>query len=81
MRFGVNVIVGLGIAAAVLLGLGLGFDIGALVILALIVGCGALAIAVSRKAVAGESGPRTCPHCGGLISPNAPFCKHCNTVL
>ena len=25
--------------------------------------------------------PATCPNCGGLISPNAPYCKHCKATL
>ena len=70
-------IVGAGVLAAVLLGLGLGMDTGALVIFGLIVGCGALAIAVARRSEAGRVGPASCPECGGLLSPNAPYCKHC----
>ena len=78
MTFSTNLIVGLGLLAAVLLGLGLGFDVGAVVILALLIACGGVAIAVARKSAARATGPRICPDCGGLTSPHAPYCKHCN---
>lgn len=25
--------------------------------------------------------PATCPSCGGVVSPNAPYCKHCKAPL
>ena len=25
--------------------------------------------------------PATCPHCSGVVSPNAPYCKHCKAPL
>ncbi len=25
--------------------------------------------------------PGTCPECGGVVSPNAPYCKHCKAPL
>jgi hypothetical protein len=25
--------------------------------------------------------PATCPHCSGVVSPNAPYCKHCKEPL
>lgn len=25
--------------------------------------------------------PATCPNCGGVVSPNAPYCKHCKAPL
>lgn len=73
--------VGFGILAAVLLGLGVGFDRGAYVILGFIIAFGLIAVAATRKARAGLVRPRPCPNCGGLISPNAPYCKHCSEVL
>lgn len=81
MTAGVAAFVALGIAAAVLLGLGMGFDRGAYVILGSIVALGLVAVAITRKTQLGSVRPRSCPHCGGLISPNAPHCKHCGEVL
>ena len=51
------------------------------VILGFIVLFGALAIAVADKARSGAVQPASCPECGGLISPNAPHCKHCGEVF
>lgn len=81
MTKGVAAFVALGIAAAVLLGLAAGFDPWAVVLLGLIVGTGILAVATTRKSERGEVGPRRCPGCGGLVSPNAPYCKHCHEDL
>ena len=25
--------------------------------------------------------PAVCPSCGGVVSPNAPYCKHCKAPL
>ena len=77
MRALAAVVVVVGIVLAFLLGLERGFDLTAVVIFALIVGMGALALAVLRKSGRGTVGPATCEECGGLISPNAPYCKHC----
>ncbi len=81
MTTAVAVFVAVGVIAAVLLGVALGFDIGALVILAFIVGFALLAVAVAQRSARGLAEPASCPSCGGLISPNAPYCKHCNEVL
>ena len=81
MSVAVRLLVGLGILGAILLGLGLGFDSGSLVILGFIVLFGALAIAVADKAKSGAIEPATCPSCEGLISPNAPHCKHCGATF
>ena len=77
MRGAASGVVIAGIALAFLLGLERGFDVTGLVIFSLIVGVGALALAVVRKSGGGTVGPATCGECGGLISPNAPYCKHC----
>jgi len=77
----VAVFVSLGVIAAVLLGIALGFDVGAIVILAGIFGFALLAVAVAQRSARRLAEPATCPACGGLISPNAPYCKHCNEVL
>jgi F0F1-type ATP synthase assembly protein I len=81
MTKGVAGFIAVGIIAAVLLGIAAGFDPWAVILLGLISATGAVAIATTRKAERGETGPRSCPHCAGLISPNAPYCKHCNEVL
>lgn len=69
-----------GIVAAVLLGLGVGFDPTAYLILALIVLTGVGAVLIARRFRAGLAEPARCADCGGLISPNAPYCKHCNST-
>lgn len=38
---------------------------------------GGLAIAVARGKDKGMTAPAQCTACGGLMSPNAPYCKHC----
>ncbi len=81
MTVGVAIFVALGILAALLLGIGMGFDRGAYVILGFIIMVGLLAVAATRKAQMGSARPRTCPHCGGLISPKAPHCKHCGDLV
>ena len=69
------VIVGLGVAAA--LAIAAGLDATGTIIFALILVTGLLAIAVVKKSKEGVVGPAQCPECGGLLSPNAPYCKHC----
>jgi hypothetical protein len=61
----------------ILLGVNEGLDLKALIIIGLIAAFGALALAVTRKTKAGGIAPAQCTECGGLISPNAPYCKHC----
>ena len=77
MTLGVAVFVGSGILAAILLGIGVGFDVTAMVILALIVAVGLAAVSIASKFSTGEIEPAYCPACGGTLSPNAPYCKHC----
>ena len=81
MTGSVIVLVVAGVGAALLLGIGAGFDTGALLLFAAIVAFGVLAIAVARKSRAGVVGPARCPDCDGLLSPNAPYCKHCGRAL
>jgi hypothetical protein len=69
-----------GIVAALLLGIGLGFDPTAYLILGLIALTGLGAVLIARRFKAGLAGPAQCKECGGYISPNAPFCKHCNAI-
>ncbi|MBA3628408.1 MAG: hypothetical protein H0W55_01840 [Actinobacteria bacterium] len=73
-------IVAAGVTLALLTGVTRGFDTASLPILAGIVALGALAIAVARRAGTGTVGPGRCDGCGGLISPNAPVCKHCGAA-
>ena len=77
MRSAALTILYIGIALAVLLGLASGGRPLTLAILALVLAVGALGIAVVRRSGTGVTGPARCSACGGLISPNAPYCKHC----
>jgi hypothetical protein len=70
-----------GIALAFALGLSRGFDAYAVVIFVFIVAVGALAIATLNRWSGGSVQPGKCDECGGLISPNAPYCKHCNAPV
>lgn len=62
---------------ALLFGLNYGFDATALILFVALVAVGALAIAVARAKDEGMAAPAQCAACGGLMSPNAPYCKHC----
>jgi hypothetical protein len=42
---------------------------------------GVVVVGVAVKTRAGKIHPRECPNCDGLISPNAPYCKHCGSPL
>ncbi len=81
MTAAVTVLVVGGIAVVVALGLAAGFDSTALVILAFILVLGLLAVSVARKARSGAVEPHHCRECGGLVSPHAPYCKHCGAQL
>lgn len=82
MTAAVVVTVVTGVILSVMIGLKRGgFTAASLLLLGLVVGFGALAIIVARKSRSGLVEPRACPHCGGLISPNAPYCKHCRREL
>ena len=70
-------IVVVGIALTTAVGATAGFGVVTVVLLGLIVACGALVVAIARRSKTGAVGPASCTRCGGLISPNAPFCKHC----
>lgn len=77
MRAWVVAIVVIGIAAAAAAGAATGFDAATAAILALIVATGMLAVAVAARSRTGTIRPARCDVCGGLISSNAPRCKHC----
>ncbi|MFP5298365.1 MAG: zinc ribbon domain-containing protein [Actinomycetota bacterium] len=81
MILGTWTIVAWGVIGAVLLGLGMALDITGLVILAFIVLVGGIGIGAVTKIRKGAVAPASCPNCGGLVSPNAPFCKHCGEPL
>jgi hypothetical protein len=78
----VTIFVILSIVEAVLLGVGIGFDVAAISILVTMVALGILAVVIARKSETGTAvGPATCGSCGGLLSPNAPYCKHCGAPM
>ena len=66
-----------GIALSISIGAAAGFGLRSVVLLGIIVAVGALVVAIVAKSKTGTIGPASCADCGGLISPNAPFCKHC----
>ena len=66
---------------AVVLGYMYGFDPTATAILFALVVLGGLSIAVARGKDKGITAPATCASCDGLISPNAPYCKHCGAPV
>ena len=80
MKVAAVAIVAAGIAVAVAAGVAGGFDVVSIVILILIVAMGALAIAVARRSAAGVR-PAFCAVCDGVISPHAPYCKHCGAPV
>ena len=77
----VAIFVGVGIVAAAVFGYAVGVDVTAISIFVTLVAVGALAIAVARKSDTGKTVPARCDTCGGLISPNAPYCKHCGAIV
>ena len=66
-----------GLLAVAALALAAGLDAVGVLIVTLVIAAGMLALAVIKKAETGVAGPGGCDECGGLISPNAPYCKHC----
>ena len=42
---------------------------------------GLVAVGVAVKTRAGRVAPAQCHECGGLVSPNAPYCTHCGAPL
>jgi hypothetical protein len=73
----VTIFVVVSLIEAIVLGISVGLDVAAVVILATLIATGVLAIVVARKSERDPIGPATCSACGGLMSPNAPYCKHC----
>jgi hypothetical protein len=70
-----------GVSVALVLGLVTGFDVVGVVIFSLILLVGALGVATVTRFKSGDVTPARCHECGGLISPNAPYCKHCGAPV
>lgn len=70
-------IVGAGLVLALALGLRQGFDATSAAILVVSALVGAVAIAAVRRSERGAVGPARCSSCDGVVSANAPYCKHC----
>lgn len=51
------------------------FNLIELLLVSVVMGFALLALGVVRQAR--HARPATCAECGGVISPNAPVCKHC----
>jgi len=77
MRIATLAIVGCGLTLALGLGFRQGFDATSVTILALSVVTGAVAVAAVSRSERGAVAPARCTACDGVISPNAPYCKHC----
>ena len=72
-----RIIVFAGFLAVAALALAAGIDATGILIVAFVLAAGGIALAVVKKTESGVIWPARCPHCGGVISPNAPYCKHC----
>jgi len=81
MSAAITLLVLVAIAFVVSVGLAAGLDVYATVILGLILGFGALALAIARRSSSGAMGPGRCRECDGLVSTNTPYCKHCGARL
>lgn len=81
MRSVAVAIVILGIALVTGLAVVVGLDMTGAMILVFTFALGALAIAVARRSATGAVQPAECPSCRGVVSPNAPYCKHCGAEL
>jgi hypothetical protein len=74
---GVTALVLAGIALPVLAGVRVGLNATSTLLLVLVVALGVLAVAVARRSSTESAAPAHCPRCNGLVSPHAPYCKHC----
>jgi membrane protein implicated in regulation of membrane protease activity len=77
MRAAAFAIIVVGITFAIGVALSGNFDAAGIAILALIVAVGMLGVAVVRRSGTTAIEPVRCAECGGLLSPHAPYCKHC----
>lgn len=69
-----------GVALALAAGIGQ-WDAAGLGMLAAILLLGGLGVAVARRAGTDAVAPARCPVCEGLLSPHAPYCKHCGAPI
>ena len=74
-------IVIVGIALVVSVAFAAGVDTASILYVAPVVLLGVVVIAAAVKMRAGRVRPYECTDCGGLISPNSPYCKHCGARL
>lgn len=81
MSAAVTVLVLVAVTFVVSVGIVAGLDVYASVILGLIVAFGALALAIARRSRSDAIGPARCLECDGIVSSNAPYCKHCAARL
>lgn len=79
MKALVPLLVVIGVIASTGAAIVAGLDATGIGMLIAIVAVGVAAIAGTRKM--GRVQPRACEECGGLVSPNAPYCKHCGARL
>lgn len=70
-----------GSIVALILGLAAGMDGLAILLFGFVLGAGMLVIAAVNRMSSGAITPGHCAECGGLISSNAPYCKHCGETL
>ncbi len=77
MIVALRVVVLVGLAAVATLAASHGIDTTGAIIAAVIVTFGLVALAAARKTKTGAVTPAACESCGGLVSPHAPYCKHC----
>jgi hypothetical protein len=70
-----------GVIVAFVLGIVAGFDAVGIVIFFMILLVGALGVAAVTRFRSGDIGPARCKECDGVISPNAPYCKHCGAPV
>lgn len=75
----VPLLVAVGVMASVGAAIPAGLDATSAGMLVAIVVVGAAAIAGTRKM--GRVQPGRCDECGGVVSLNAPYCKHCGARL
>ena len=71
-------VAGVGFVAA-LSAAGAQYGVVEVVILSFVVAVAALGLSMLFRSK--RVGPATCPNCSGVVSPNAPYCKHCNAPL
>lgn len=76
-----RVVVLLGFAAVAALAVANGLDAGGVVIAGIVLAVGIVVLAAGRKVGSGAVTPGRCESCGGLVSPHAPYCKHCGAGL